>query len=256
MMGLAEVGPTLIRRAFDWLPWLGAGNMSEHSDAPNACLTASRVFVGDTGSRVFISESVAGVFVGDTTLDGTLRRLAILANQTISGSDMVAVTTLVARRPRSTGSTDALASEIDDLQCHSGVGPCPDAVRQQRVIRVDSTDYDERWPAFSRAAAARGILSSLSLPLVVHHRAIGALNCYSRTTAAFSASDERTASACAATAVIALAYWDARHQGERVGLAVQSPSTVEQAERILMDVRRCRPTNAATNGLDPTQSRE
>ena len=70
--GQRKSAPTLIRRAFDWLPWLGAGNMSERSDAPNACLTASRVFVGDTVSRVFISQSVAGVFVGDTTLEGTL----------------------------------------------------------------------------------------------------------------------------------------------------------------------------------------
>jgi hypothetical protein len=254
MIRRAEVGPTLIRRAFDWLPWLGASNMSEHSDAPNACVTASRVFVGDTVSRVFISESVAGVFVGDATLEGSLRRLAILANQTISGSDMVAVTTLVAGRPRVTGFTDDLASEIDDLQCRSGAGPCPDAVRQRRVIRVDWTDKDQRWPAFSRAAAARGILSGLCLPLVVHHRGIGALNCYSRTPAAFSANDERTASACAATAAIALAYWDARHRGERLGLAVQSRATIEQAERALMDLQRCRPTNAATTGLDPPES--
>ena len=39
--------------------------MSEHSDAPHACLTASRVFAGDTVSRVFISEPVSRVFVGD-----------------------------------------------------------------------------------------------------------------------------------------------------------------------------------------------
>jgi transcriptional regulator with GAF, ATPase, and Fis domain len=228
--------------------------MSERSDAPNAGLTASRVFVGDTVSRVFISESVAGVFVGDTTLQGTLRRLAILAYQTISGADMVAVTTLVAGRPRTTGFTDDLASEIDELQCHSGAGPCPDAVRQQRVIRVDWTDKDQRWPAFGRAAASRGILSSLSVPLVVHHQGIGALNCYSRIPAAFSANDERTASACATTSAIALAYWDARRQGERLGLAVQSTATIEQAEPILMAVQRCRPTNGATTGLDPPQS--
>jgi GAF domain-containing protein len=197
--------------------------MSDRCDASSAEVTESRVFVGDTVSRVFISETVSGVFVGDPTLEGTLRRLAVLANETISASDMVAVTTLVAGRPRTAGFTDELASEIDDLQCQSGLGPCVDAARQKRVIRVDWTERDRRWPGFGRAAAARGILSSLSLPLVVHHRGIGALTCYSRTPAAFSANDERTASACAATAAIALAYWDARHQGERSGRAVRSP---------------------------------
>jgi len=54
------------------------------------------------------------------------------------------------------------------------------------------------------------------------------LNCYSRT-GALSADDERTASAFAVGAAIALAYWDARHRGERLGLALQSPATIEQA---------------------------
>lgn len=217
------------------------------SDAPSVCVTDSRVFVGDTVSRVFISETVSAVFVGDATLEGTLRRLAVLANQAMSGSDMVSVTTLVAGRRRTVGFTDDLASQVDDLQCQSGVGPCLDAVRRQTVIRVDSTENDQRWPAFRRAAAARGILSSLSFPLVVHHQGIGALNCYSRT-AAFSADDERTGSAFATAAAIALAYWDARHQGERLGLALQPPATIEQAKAILTALQRCGPTIPARTG--------
>jgi hypothetical protein len=89
--------------------------------------------------------------------------LAVLTNETVSGSDLVSVTTLVAGRPRTAEFTDDLASEVDDLQCQLGVGPCLDAVRYQRVIRVDSTESG-RWPA-----AAKGIVSSLSFPLVVDH---------------------------------------------------------------------------------------
>jgi hypothetical protein len=64
--------------------------MFDHSDALNASTTTlSRVFVGDTVSRVFVSEPVSRVFVGDTTLAETSRRLAVLANETISDSDMV-----------------------------------------------------------------------------------------------------------------------------------------------------------------------
>src|ERR1700730_13174380 len=64
--------------------------MSDHSDGPSVRITTlSRVFVGDTVSRVFISEPVSRVFVGDTTLEGTSRRAAVLANETISDSDMV-----------------------------------------------------------------------------------------------------------------------------------------------------------------------
>jgi GAF domain len=234
----------LIRTAFDWLPLVGAGKMS---DARGVCVTDSRVFVGDTVSRVFISETVSRVFVGDATLEGTLRRLAVLANQAMPGSDMVSVTTLVAGRPTTAGFTDDLASQVDDPQCQSGVGPCLDAVRCQTVMRVDSTENDQRWPTFSRAAAARGILSSLSFPLVVHHQGIGAMNCYSRT-AAFSADDERTGSAFATAAAIALAYWHARHQGERLGLALQPPATIKQAKAILKALQRFGPTIPARTG--------
>jgi hypothetical protein len=98
-------------------------------------------------------------------------------------------------------------------------------------------------------------LSSLSCALVVHHQGIGALNCYSRNATAFSADDERTAAAFAAAAAIALAYWDARHYGERLGLAVQSPATIKQAKDILLAVQRCRPTMPSKTGLGPPGGR-
>jgi hypothetical protein len=61
-----------MRMAFDWLPLVGAGEMSDRPDTPNASITTlSRVFVGDTVSWVFISEPVSPVFVGDNTLAGT-----------------------------------------------------------------------------------------------------------------------------------------------------------------------------------------
>jgi hypothetical protein len=242
-------------RALDWLPMSGGGQISDHSDAASVCIADSPLCVGDNVSRAFISETVSRVLVGDATLEGTLHRLAVLANDTMLGSDMVAVTTLVTGRPRTAGFTDGLASEIDDIQCRSRVGPCLDAVRRQRVVRVDSIEKDQRWPAFIRAATARGISSILSFPLVVHHQGIGALNCYSKTLAAFSADDERTGSAFAAAAAIALAYWDARHPDDRLGLAPQSPATIEQAKAILMAVRGGRTTIPSKTGLGPPRAR-
>jgi GAF domain len=217
--------------------------MSAHSDPPSI---AYRVLVDDAVSPVVMGEPVSRVSLGDTTLEETLRGVAEQANAAICGSDMVAVTTLVTGRPRTAGFTDALAYEVNDLQCRPGVGPCLDAARGQRVIRVDSTEKDQRWPAFSRAAAARGILSSLSSPLVAHHEGVGALNCYSRTATAFSADDEGVAAPFALAAAMALAYWDARHTSERLGLALQSPAAIEQAKGILMAAQRCGPTKSLT----------
>jgi hypothetical protein len=99
----------------------------------------------------------------------------------------------VAGRPRTAVSTDDIVSEVEYVQYLSGIGPCLDACGDRQVQRVDSTDNDARWPAFARLAATRGILSSMSLPLVAHHQGIGTLNCYSGTSPAFSADDGRHA---------------------------------------------------------------
>ncbi len=217
------------------------------SDSPSVSVTtASRVFVDDTVSRVFVGHTLSRVSVGDTTLAETLRGVAELANAAIGGSDMVGVTMLVAGRPRTAVSTDDIGSEVDEVQYQSGMGPCLDACAHRQVQRVDSTDNDDRWPAFSAAAAARGILSSLAVPLVAHHQVIGALNYYSRTAAAFSADDERVAAPFALAAAMALAYWDARQTGEGLGLALQSPATIEQAKGILMAAQTCGPTTGST----------
>jgi putative methionine-R-sulfoxide reductase with GAF domain len=219
--------------------------MSDRSDSPSVT-TASRIFVDDTVSRIFVGETVSRVSVGDTILEETLLRVAELAKAAICGSDMVGVTMLVAGQPRTAVSTDDVVSEVEYVEYRSGIGPCLDACADRQVQWVESTDKDDRWPAFSRAAAAQGILSSMSLPLVAHHEGIGALNCYSRTPTAFSADDERVAAPFALAAAMVLAYWDASHTGQRFGLALPSPATVEQAKGILMAAQGYRPTMGST----------
>jgi transcriptional regulator with GAF, ATPase, and Fis domain len=229
--------------ALDWLPLVGAGKMSDHSDALSVRTTDSRAFVSDTVAQVFSSEADCCVMVGESSLEETLGRLADLANDTISASDMVSMTMLVDGRPLTAAFTDVTASEIDNAQYHSGLGPGLDAMRYQHGQRVNSADTDERWPPFAEAAAAHGILSSLSLPLVVGDATIGAINCYSRRPIAFSADDERIGSAFATPAAVAVtnaqAYWDARHRNERLSLAFQSRATIEQAKGIVMAVQHC-----------------
>jgi GAF domain-containing protein len=186
--------------------------------------------------------SLSQLVMGDATLEETLRRVADLANETISGSDMVSVALVVEGRPRTVASTDDIAAEID-AQYHTGIGPAPDVFGCQRVQQVDSTDNDRRWPPWAGAAATHGILDSLSMPLVVRHVAIGALNWYSRRPAAFSADDERIGSRFAAAAAVAVintqGYWDARNLSERLGRALQSRATIDQAKGILMAEQHC-----------------
>lgn len=182
-------------------------------------------------------------FVGDRSLSDTLHRVAHLANETIPSSDMVGITMLVEGKPRTAVFTDALSPEIDNAQYQTGIGPCLDAFRHLEVVRIADTEKDERWAPFSEAAAAHGIRSTLSLPLVVNHEGVGALNMYSRTENSFDDDEVEVGRAFATQAAIVLAnaqaYWDAFQLGVDLRTAMQSRAVIEQAKGILMGLQRC-----------------
>ena len=193
-------------------------------------------------------EAMSRFFVGDATLQDTLHRVSKLAREAVPSADMVGITMLVDGRPRTSVFTDDTAPEIDAAQYESGVGPCLDAFRYQQVFRIDDMAEDEQWPPFSEAAGANGIQSSMSLPLLARHEGVGALNVYSRSTAAFSDDDVEVGLQFATHAAIVLAnaqaYWDARQLSENLAEAMKSRATIEQAKGILMAARRCDPDEA------------
>ena len=193
-----------------------------------------------------LGESLAALsrfFVGDGTLEETLYRVADLAAEAVPGADLTGLTMLVDGKPTTAVFSDEQAPEIDAAQYATGVGPCLDAFRHRRSYRIDETETDERWPPFARAAAARGVRSTLSLPLVVDHQGVGALNFYAHAPAAFSADAEALGQRFAAQAAIVLAnasaYWDAHQLGQDLRQAMASRAVIEQAKGVLMATRRC-----------------
>jgi GAF domain-containing protein len=187
-------------------------------------------------------EAMSRFFVGDANLQETLHQVSELACEAV-GADMVGITMLVEGRPRTAVFTDEAAPEIDAAQYKTGIGPCLDAFRNQQVFRIEDMEKDEQWVPFSEAAAAKGIKSSMSLPLIARHEGIGALNSYSRTRDNFSDDDVAVGLQFASHAAIVLAnaqaYWDARQLGEDLAEAMKSRATIEQAKGILMGAQRC-----------------
>jgi GAF domain-containing protein len=192
-------------------------------------------------------EAMSGFFMGDANLHDTLQQVSQLACEAV-GADMVGITMLVEGKARTAVFTDETASEIDAAQYQTGIGPCLDAFRYQQVFRIDDMADDIQWPPFSQAAAAHGINSSMSLPLITRHEGVGALNVYSRSAAAFSDDDVSVGLLFATHAAIVLAntqaYWDARQLNEDLTEAMKSRATIEQAKGILMGSQRCGPDEA------------
>ena len=182
-------------------------------------------------------------FVGDGTLQDTLARVAEHAQEALPATAMTGITMLVDGRAKTAVFTDDTAPEIDSAQYETGTGPCLDAFRHRQIFRIDDTTKDDRWPVFCEAAAAHGVRSTLSIPLVANHEGLGALNLYSRTPNGYSEEDEEVAGQFGVQAAIVLAnaqaYWDAHLLSQNLATAMQSRAVIEQAKGILMGIQRC-----------------
>jgi GAF domain-containing protein len=74
--------------------------------------------------------------------------------------------------------TDLQAAALDAFQDLDG-GPCVQAVHDNEVLDVETALSEEHWSMYARATAAKGIQSSLSMPLVDRARVVvGGVNLY------------------------------------------------------------------------------
>lgn len=166
--------------------------------------------------------------IAEITLDAMPS--AAVAGMTMLGED---------ERPTTAIFTDEESPEIDAWQYREGKGPCLDAWRQKRVVRVDRVEeWAEQYPAFTAACRNHGVASTLSLPMISGEVAIGAMNLYARVPDAFTGDDEVLGMdlAGAAGSVLAnvSAYWTAFDLSQQLNEAIQTRAVIEQAKGILM----------------------
>jgi GAF domain-containing protein len=182
--------------------------------------------------------ALAQFFVGDGTVRQTLERVSDLTIEALPQAEMVGITMIVEGRQRTAVFTDDLAPELDQAQYDAGDGPCLSAFHEARTTAIEATSEPGEWMEFRRAAAAHGIHSTVSFPLLVDKVSVGAMNLYANTERAFSDADRRTGELFAAQAAIVLAnaqaYWDAHELSLRLGDAMQNRAVIEQAKGILI----------------------
>jgi GAF domain-containing protein len=85
---------------------------------------------------------------------------------------------------------------LDAVQYVFG-GPCVDAAMQGSTLHGGDNDEgllnEQRWAEFARASAARGVMSTLSLPVHDEGRVVGSVNLYAATPNAFRGKEPRVA---------------------------------------------------------------
>ncbi|HTK66469.1 MAG TPA: GAF and ANTAR domain-containing protein [Pseudonocardia sp.] len=134
--------------------------------------------------------------------------------------------------------SDDLAERMDGVQYDLQDGPCLSALRVGVTVPIDDIAADGRWPDFVRQAGQEGVGASLSVPMLIGGRAVGALNLYAREAHAFS-SDDRIkahgfADRAAGAVAIGLLLADREEHARSLERALGSRATIDKAIGIVM----------------------
>jgi len=175
-----------------------------------------------------------------STVGEALHQIAEITLDAIPAAEIAGMTMLADDgQPTTAVFTDHDSPEIDAAQYREGKGPCLDAWREKRVVRVDHVDdATSEYAAFVDACRDHGVVSTLSLPMVVGAASIGAMNLYARVPYGFHDEDEAVgldlASAAAAVLENVSAYWTAFDLSTNLTEAMKTRAVIEQAKGILM----------------------
>jgi GAF domain-containing protein len=173
------------------------------------------------------------------TLADFLSQLARIVVDTVGRRSSAGITVCRDGRPYTVASTDALAVQVDEVQCGRGQGPSLDAMATGQVYYVPDLSADERWPEFTTRAVALGVTASLSMPLPEPNgTVVGALNLYSPDRDPYdnATRDQLPAFASGAAGALALALRIARQSETTQDLRdpVGARAIIDQALGVIM----------------------
>jgi len=183
-------------------------------------------------------------------VEGILHGLAQVAVDVVRGAEAASLTLVGPGGAWTTPAfTGALAQRVDAMQYAVGQGPCLEAATavEWTAILVRDLQNEKRWPALAAQSAATGGRSVMSVSLFAgpslgaegSQRAVGSLNLYASTAAAFGESERDTALLLALYAALALAATgaidDAGQTIDQLKEAMATRNVIGQAQGILME---------------------
>ncbi|MGY1619442.1 ANTAR domain-containing protein [Geodermatophilus sp. SYSU D00691] len=195
-------------------------------------------------------EQLGRLSLRELSMDTLLQTVAGLTSAVMPGNPDASVLLLVKDRPTTVVSTGQLAVDLDETQYERGHGPCLHAARTGQLTEITDTRTDTRWPDYTRRAAERGNLSSLSIPLLIGEdaQATGALNIYARRPHAFDEDSRSAATRFGPYAAVAAgnlhAYQNARDMADNLQRALESRAVIDQAKGVLMERHTLTPDQA------------
>ena len=194
----------------------------------------------DVGASI---AELQALLLGTESIDGFLREVAVLAARTMGEGLSCGITVQPNSRPLTVASSDLLASQVDEVQYGLDEGPCLASLRTGQVVRIDDLAADQRWPRYAGRALGYGVVSSLSYPLQVQGKPVGALNVYSRDRGFFGELHTRQAERFAqdASTAVGLAARMAQQAvlTDQLRASLASRSVIDRALGVIMGEQRC-----------------
>jgi hypothetical protein len=208
--------------------------------------TCSMATMADEADPVVLGSAAAqllSLLVESPGLDAVLDRLVRLSAEVVTPVAACGITLRHDGRPFSAATSNEMAAQVDEIQYGADEGPCLDSMRTGTVVQIDDLREEERWDSYPPHAIAHGVISSLSLPLIVDGEPLGALNLYSSVPAGFAGPQRGHAQAfagqCAAALTLALREVHQAQVHQQLAEAMASRSVIDQAIGILMGQHRC-----------------
>ncbi|WP_181776528.1 GAF and ANTAR domain-containing protein [Amycolatopsis pittospori] len=164
------------------------------------------------------------------------------AVRVVPGADMASITAIHTGHAETAADTDERAVEIDRIQYTVGDGPCLQAARSGKIVRLSVESAQEMWPDFTASARKLGVGSYLAAPLHVDDRLSGAMNLFGFGDHGFHDSDSKLLGLY--TRMVSFGLRSARRDRDARELTVQlqeamrTRGVIEQAKGILMVVHR------------------
>lgn len=191
---------------------------------------------------------LTSLLLDNETLASTLERVAVVANRCVTGGNGVSITLVKRGSPYTAYATDNRVRAVDEHQYERRLGPCLAALTSGELQVSCDGDGGHGWAELRHFAAALGVHSFLSAPLIVRGEPAGTLNVYSDRTDAFGGEEVAAAVLLAAQAAISVANAAAHEECLRrvaqLQEALDTRVVIEQAKGVLMERERVGPDAA------------
>lgn len=143
---------------------------------------------------------------GQPALEESVRRMSRRAQEIVPELTAMSLSIMADDLTFTLVADDGEAGILDAIQ-YLDNGPCVAAAAQGRTWQAAPTDERE-WHLFARAQAARGVATTLSLPVLKGGKVLGSVNLYASTSEAFDGHHDELAAACGAEARAAVTNAD------------------------------------------------